>query len=174
MAHILHSDNGNKGPSSEKDPILESFAMKKRRILIADDHEGNRRQLQELLSGDSLQVDVAADGTAALEALVDHNYSILITDLKMPNISGMQLIEEIQQRRLPVTVIVTTGFGSVDEAVKAMRLGAYDFLTKPIEPDHLRLLVERAHPERTPQDELSSLPKHLPNRYSSHNILSHN
>jgi len=174
MAHILHSDNGNKGSSSEKDPILEPVAMQKRRILIADDHEGNRRQLQELLSGDSLQVDLAADGTAALEALVDHNYSILITDLKMPNISGMQLIEEIQQRRLPVTVIVTTGFGSVDEAVKAMRLGAYDFLMKPIDADHLRILVERALRERILQDEVFYLREQLQNRYSFHNILSKN
>src|SRR5260370_4119252 len=174
MAHILHSDNGTKGSYSEKDPIREPVAMQKRRILSADDHEGNRRQLQELLSGDSRRVDVAADGTAALEALVDHNYSILITELKMPNISGMQLIEKIEHRRLPVTVMVTTGFGSVDEAVKAMRLGAYDFLMKPIDADHLRILVERALRERTLQDEVFYLREQLQNRYSFHNILSKN
>ncbi|MFL5243053.1 MAG: sigma-54-dependent transcriptional regulator [Gemmataceae bacterium] len=174
MAHILHSDDGNNGSSSEKAPTPEPVTMQKRRILIADDHEGNRRQLQELLSSDELQVDIAADGTAALEALVEQNYSILITDLKMPNISGMQLIEEIQHRRLPVTVIVTTGFGSVDEAVKAMRLGAYDFLMKPIDADHLRILVDRALRERTLQDEVFYLREQLQNRYSFHNILSKN
>ena len=70
----------------------------------------------------------------------------MITDLRMPKLDGMKLIEEIQARRLPVTVIVTTGHGSIDEAVQAMRMGAYDFLTKPPDPQHLCLLVE--HPAR--------------------------
>ncbi|HEV3238227.1 MAG TPA: sigma-54 dependent transcriptional regulator, partial [Gemmataceae bacterium] len=180
MAHILHNSKGQQDTprpvqtSKPADLSNSEFPLMKRRILIADDHEGNRKQLQEILSGDNLQVDIAPDGTTALEALVEHAYSIFITDLKMPRINGMQLIEEIQQRRLPVTVIVTTGFGSVDEAVKAMRLGAYDFLTKPIDPDHLKLLVERALRERTLQDEVASLREQLQSRYSFHNIISKN
>src|SRR5262249_24742386 len=98
MAHTLHN-TGENGSSLKNALTREPLAMQTRRILIADDHEGNRKQLQELLSSDTLQVDVAAGGTSALEALVEHNYSILITDLKMPHISGMQLIEEIQHRR---------------------------------------------------------------------------
>src|SRR5262249_57980611 len=107
-----------------------------------------------------------ANGTEALEALVESNYSLVLTDLKMPGVDGMQLIEEVQKRRLPVTVIVTTGHGSIEEAVQAIRMGAYDFLTKPIGLDHLRLVVARALRERALQDEVASLRERLQNRYS--------
>jgi DNA-binding NtrC family response regulator len=150
-------------------------AFPQRRILIAEDHELNRKNLQQLLGADrSLEIDAVPDGTAALEALVDNNYSIVLTDLKMPGISGMQLIEEIQKRRLPVTVIVTTGHGSIDEAVRAIRLGAYDFLTKPIDIQQLRLTIQRALRERALQDEVAQLRNQLQNRYSFHNIISRN
>jgi DNA-binding NtrC family response regulator len=146
-----------------------------RRILIVEDNETTRQQLKQLLEVDAkLQVDTTGDGIEALEALISHNYSIVITDLKMPHLSGMQLIEEVQNRRLPVTVIVTTGFGSIDEAVQAMRLGAYDFLTKPIEIQHLRLVVQRALRERTLQDEVGTLREQLQSRYSFQNMLSKN
>src|SRR5215472_2853663 len=116
----------------------------KRRILIAEDSSQTREQLRSLLeTTDSFEVDVSGDGKSALEALTKNHYSIFLTDLKMPQIDGMKLIEEIRKLRLPVTVIVMTGFGSMDKAVQAMRLGAYDFLPKPIDIDHLRLVIER-------------------------------
>ncbi len=156
-------------------PVAAEAMPLPRRILIADDSESTRQQLQELLEADAaVQVDTVADGTEALEALVAHNYSLVLTDLKMPRIDGMQLIEEVQKRRLPVTVIVTTGHGSIDEAVQAMRMGAYDFLTKPIDVQHLRLVVQRALRERTLQDEVAQLREQLQKRYSFHNILSKN
>src|SRR5204863_2152051 len=113
-------------------------------------------------------------GEQALRALLEDNYSIVITDLRMPKVDGMQLIKEVQQRGLPVTVIVTTGYGSIDEAVQAIRLGAYDFLTKPIDVDNLRLVVQRALRERTLQDEVVYLRDQLKSRYSFYNILSKN
>jgi DNA-binding NtrC family response regulator len=146
-----------------------------RRILIAEDNELTRQQLQQLLENDSkIKVDTTGDGFEALEALVNHNYSIVITDLKMPRLSGMQLIEEVQKRRLPVTVIVTTGHGSIDEAVHAMRMGASDFLTKPMDIQHLRLVVQRALRERILQDEVTQLREQLQTRFCFQNILSKN
>jgi DNA-binding NtrC family response regulator len=146
-----------------------------RRILIAEDNETNRLQMQQVLESDGkVKVDTKADGIEALDALVNNNYSILLTDLKMPRLAGMQLIEEVQKRRLPVTVIVMTGYGSIDEAVQAMRLGAYDFLTKPVETQQLRLVVQRALRERTLQDEVIYLREQLQSRYAFHNILSKN
>src|SRR5438105_10650557 len=171
MARTLQAE----APSLPDRPLPPENGPMQRRILIAEDSDVNRRQLQHLLEADpKLKVDTVGDGTEALQALIDNNYSIVITDLKMPRLSGMQLIEEVQKRRLPVTVIVTTGFGSVDEAVQAMRLGAYDFLTKPIDVQHLRLVVQRALRERTLQDEVVSLREQLQNRYSFYNILSKN
>src|SRR6267378_2120599 len=88
-----------------------------RRILIVEDNQVAGRQLQHLLQSDpQLEVDVTADGAAALQMLTDHSYSIVITDLRMPHMDGMQLIREVQERGLPVTVIVTTGHGGIDEA----------------------------------------------------------
>ncbi len=152
--------------------FLEALPMR-RRILVVEDDEITRQSLQKLLALDAeLQVDATGDGTHALQILGDASYSVVITDLRMPRLDGMRLIEEVQKRRLPVTVIVTTGHGSVDDAVQAMRLGAYDFLAKPIDYDHLQLVVRRALAERTLQDEVVLLREQLQKRYSFQNILS--
>jgi len=146
-----------------------------RRILIADDEEDTRSGLQKLLEADQrLKVDTVGDGIKALEALTAQNYSLVITDLKMPRLDGIQLIEAIQKRHIPVTAIVTTGHGDIENAVRAMRLGAYDFLTKPIDHQHLKLVVQRALRERTLQDEVVQLREQLQSRYSFHNIISKN
>src|SRR5262249_21960729 len=112
-----------------------------RRILIADDSEQTCKQLRALLEADGYHVDVAADGRAALEALEREAYHFVLTDLRMPHVEGMKLVEEAQKRGLPTAVIVMTGFASVDQAVRAMRLGAFDFLPKPVDLDHLKLVL---------------------------------
>jgi DNA-binding NtrC family response regulator len=146
-----------------------------RRILIAEDNKDTRESLRQMLeTALAVSVDTVADGSQALEALLERPYSVLISDLKMPNVTGMQLIEEIQTRRLPVTVIVTTGYGSIDEAVRAMRLGAYDFLTKPPDPQHLCLILQRALRERTLLDEVASLREQLQGRHAFQHVLSKN
>src|SRR5438132_1607964 len=157
MAHIARADLENDQVATVSKPAASKETQSvPRRILIVADNEVARRQLQQLLQSDlSLQVDVTGDGHKALQDLSEHNYSIVITDLRMPRLDGMELIREVQQRRLPVTVIVTTGHGSIDEAVQAIRLGANDFLTKPIDVDHLRLVVQRALRERTLQVEMA-------------------
>lgn len=120
------------------------------------------------------EVDTAEDGAEALKLLEAHPYSVVITDLRMPRISGMKLIEEIQARQLNVTVIVTTGHGSIQDAVQAMRKGAYDFLTKPADPQHLCLLVKRVLEERSLRDEVVALREQLQNKHSFKNVLSKN
>ena len=117
---------------------------RKRRILIVDDNVDMLVSLKKVLEAAlSVCVDTAADGREALEAITHRSYSILVTDLKMPHVSGMQLIQEVQNRRLPVTIIVLTAHGSIDEAVQAMQLGAHNFLTKPPNTKHLCLIVLR-------------------------------
>ena len=159
-------------PASLSAPA-KAAAPSKRRVLVVEDNETNRLHLRELLESDAtLCVDVAANGSEALQALTERPYSLVITDLKMPQLSGMELLEEVQKRRLPVAVLVTTGYGSISDAVQAMRLGAADFLTKPIDIDHLRLVVGRALRERAMQDELTALRERLHADYSFHHILS--
>ncbi len=160
-------------PAQPTVPPGEQAAPSKRRVLVVEDNETNRRHLRELLESDSsLCVEVAANGGEALQALTDRPFSLVITDLKMPHVGGMELLEEVQKRRLPVAVIVTTGYGSISDAVQAMRLGATDFLTKPVDIDHLRLVVGRALRERAMLDELTALRERLHQQYSFHHILS--
>jgi DNA-binding NtrC family response regulator len=145
------------------------------RLLVVEDLEDSRTSLQEMLKlALKLPVDAAADGAQGLQMLLERPYSVLITDLRMPKMDGIKLIEEIQSRHIPVTVIVTTGHGSVNQAVQAMRLGAYDFLTKPADPPHLCLLIQRALRERALQDEVVALRTQLQGAHSFQNVLSKN
>ena len=152
---------------------LGQFSESKRRVLIVEDNETARKQMQVFLETDSdLCVDTAANGSDALKALTERPYSVIITDLKMPRVDGLQLLEEVQKRRLPADVIITTGFGTIDHAVQAMRLGAADFLTKPIKLEHLRLVVQRSLRERALQDEVVALREKLHEHFKFHDILS--
>jgi DNA-binding NtrC family response regulator len=146
----------------------------RRRVLIVDDRELTCKQLQQILQSDRLDVEYRTDGPAALQALQESVYSILLTDLKMPQMSGMDLIREVQKLGTPVTIIVIAGHGSTGEVVEAVRLGAYDFLTKPVEGVHLRLVIERALRDRALQDEVTQLRATLQTQYSFQNILSKN
>ena len=144
-----------------------------RRILIAQDEEQTHLALKQLLESDPhIQVDSVGDGPAALKALTELNYSIFLTDLMAPDLGGMELVEEIQRRNIPVTFIVMTSHCSIDQAVQAMRLGAYDFLTKPIDMRHVRMVVQRVLRERRLQDEVANLRDQLHKQYSFHNIIS--
>jgi DNA-binding NtrC family response regulator len=154
--------------------LAEVHAMQ-RRILIADDNEPTRQALRELLEDDHhVEVDTTNDGSQALKALTDQNYSIVLTDLRMPRLDGLQLIEAMQQQRIGTTVIVMTGQGSIKEAVDAMRLGAYDFITKPIDFQHLKLMVQRALHARELVDEVMYLREQLQDRTKFQNIISKN
>ena len=143
------------------------------RVLVAEDLQDTRESLQELLQLKlGLEVDTAADGGIALEFLRTRPYSVLVTDLRMPKKTGMQLIEAIQAERIPVTVIVTTGHGGIPEAVEAMRQGAFDFQVKPADPQHLCLVVKRALESRALQDEVAALRQQLQGLHSFQNVIT--
>jgi DNA-binding NtrC family response regulator len=140
-----------------------------------EDNETTCRQIQVFLEKDPrISVDIAANGTEALKALAERPYSVVVTDLRMPRIDGLQLLEEVQKQASPTAVIITTGFGTIDQAVQAMRLGAVDFLTKPINLEHLKFVIERALRERALFDEVAALRVKLQEQFSFHNILSKN
>jgi DNA-binding NtrC family response regulator len=145
-----------------------------RKLLIVDDDAYSSTQLRKLLESEDLHVDAVTSGQEALATLSKDDYSVLMTDLRMPGMGGMDLIREISNRRLLVTTIVTTAFGSIDRVVEAMRLGAYDFLTKPIDPTYLKLVMDRALKKRALQDEVLRLRQQLQETYSFHNIISKN
>jgi two-component system response regulator AtoC len=141
------------------------------RILVVDDRELICQQLSQLLALPGRQIKVAHDGTSALEWLVERNFSLVLADIYLPGISGLDLIREIRQRDLPVTVIVMTGHASVDSAVAAMKLGAYDYIPKPIDMVRLEVLVEQALRDRRLRDEVGGLRQNLKQRYAFHNLI---
>ena len=143
------------------------------RLLVAEDVQDTRESLQELLQLKlGVEVDTAADGAIALEMLRARPYSVLITDLRMPKKTGMQLIEAIQAEKIPVTTIVTTGHGGVAEAVQAMKQGAFDFQVKPADPQHLCLVVTRALESRALQDEVAALRAQTQGQFSFQNVIT--
>jgi len=142
-----------------------------RRILVVDDSELICQQVSLLLSRPDRRIKVAHNGTAALEWLVEGNFSLVLTDLRLPGIDGLELLREVRQRDLPVTVILLTGFASIDSAVEAMKLGAYDYLPKPIDPLRLEVLVDQALEDRRLHDEVAALRQGLQKRFAFHNLL---
>jgi two-component system response regulator HydG len=117
--------------------------MKKARILIVDDEPSARSGLAKLLDQEQYEVETAADGLLALDLVAERTPALILTDLKMPNMDGMELIARIREKNPEIPVIVATAFGDVSSAVQAMRAGAEDYLTKPIDFDALLLSVER-------------------------------
>jgi two-component system, NtrC family, response regulator HydG len=138
--------------------------MKKARILVVDDEPSARSGLAKLLGQEEYDVDTAADGLLALELVAEKTPALIITDLKMPNLDGMELIARIRQQHLGIPVIVATAFGDVSSAVQAMRAGADDYLTKPIDFDALMLLVERTLQRRALAAEAENLRRQLRTR----------
>lgn len=142
-----------------------------RRILVVDDSELTGQQVSQLLAAPGLEIQVCREGTTALEWLVERPYSVVLTELRLADINGLDLIREIRDRDLPVTVVVMTADASVPDAVEAMKLGAYDFLAKPIDTIRLELLVNQALEDRRLIDEVADLRNRLRRRNAYHNIL---
>src|SRR5262245_24617627 len=116
-----------------------------RRILVVDDEAGVREFVAEALEAQDCETLALGSGEAALVELSKRSYSLLFTDLKMPGMSGLELLARARELQPELEVIVLTAQGSVDAAVEAMKLGAFDFVQKPVSgPQELRLLAARA------------------------------
>ncbi len=115
-----------------------------RRVLIVDDEQNLRHMLQTLLKREGYEPVGVSSVEGALMELEDRPYDIVITDLRMPGQSGMDLVDEIRRRNMDTTGVVMTAYGSRDIAIEAMKRGAYDYISKPFEADELVLLLHKA------------------------------
>jgi DNA-binding NtrC family response regulator len=113
-------------------------------LLLVEDKNELRAMLRKALERAGYAVDEAPDGAAAIQKVRARRYLMVITDLKMPGASGLDVLRETKQADATIPVLLLTAFGSVEEAVTAMKEGAFDFLQKPVDLDHLKLLVQRA------------------------------
>ena len=130
-------------------------------LLVADDDPGLRESLERTLTREGYQVVLASDGRAALERVQAGGIDLIVTDLRMPGLTGLELLRAAKAILPDVDVILLTAFGTVEEAVKAMKDGAYDFLTKPFRREQLIKLVDKALERRDLIEQNRALKKQL-------------
>jgi len=141
------------------------------KILVVDDEEIMRDVLSTLLAAENYSVDFAHNGAQALEKARESDYSVVLLDLMMPDMDGLQVLEQFRKMESnPVTVILTA-FASIEKAVKATKLGAFDFITKPFKNDEILLAVKNAAEHRRLLEENLRLKKSLRERYNFKNII---
>jgi two-component system response regulator HydG len=130
-------------------------------LLVADDDPGLRESLERTLTREGYRVVLASDGRAALERVQAGGIDLIVTDLRMPGLTGLELLRAAKAIMPDVDVILLTAFGTVEEAVKAMKDGAYDFLTKPFRREQLIKLVDKALERRDLIEQNKALKKQL-------------
>ncbi len=129
----------------------------KARVLVVDDEASARSGLEKLLRQEGHNVDVAEDGESALRIAAEHPPDVVVTDLKMPKMDGIELLRKLHEQDPNLPVIVATAFGDVNTAVQAMRAGAEDYVTKPVDFDALLVALERALERRELRVEAENL-----------------
>jgi DNA-binding NtrC family response regulator len=110
-------------------------------ILIVDDEPNVRLTYRAALETEGLEVHEASDGLAALEAMNERQFDLAILDMRMPEVNGLELLERMRQQEIQTPVVIVTAYGDIPHAVRAMKLGAIDFLEKPLTPETLRTMV---------------------------------
>ncbi|MFM8551512.1 MAG: sigma-54-dependent transcriptional regulator [Nitrospiraceae bacterium] len=140
-------------------------------ILVVDDEGEMRSLVKDILEERGHRVALAANGREALQKLGEEECSVVLTDLRMKEMQGIELLAEIKRLHPDVNVILMTGFGSVESAIEAMKQGAYDYLTKPVKTDELVMVAEKALREAALRQEVTRLRLEVHKEYSFHQIL---
>jgi DNA-binding NtrC family response regulator len=141
------------------------------RILVVDDEEIVIRSCLRILDGNGYQIEAAHDGQEALRRVEDNSYDIMILDIMMPNLGGLEVLSRVKEAHPDMDVIMITGLSQVDTAVQAMKLGAFDYISKPFEPDEIKLVVQRALERRQLLQENFNLKTEVSSKYRFDNII---
>jgi two-component system NtrC family response regulator len=142
-----------------------------KRILVVDDEPNLRRVTQLKLQQAGYDVATAAGGEEALALLAKSPQDLVITDLKMPGLSGIDLLRRVKEDLPELIVIVVTAFGTIESAVEAMKLGAYDYIIKPVHSDALKLVVSRALEHHRLRQEVQNLRSAVDRKYGFENMI---
>jgi two-component system response regulator HydG len=143
---------------------MDAADKSKARVMVVDDEPSARSGLEKLLQQEGYTVDAAADGMGALAIAAEHPPDVVVTDLKMPKMDGVALLTKLREQDPDLPVLVVTAFGDVGSAVSAMRAGAADYLTKPVDFDALLMAIERALERRELRAEADELRRQLHER----------
>ncbi len=148
------------------------MSRKNTRILIVDDEEIVRESLGGWLEKDGYTLGSAPDGLSALKAVDDGDWSILVVDLKMPGIDGLEVLKRVKEKHAEIAIVIMTAFATVDTAVRAMKLGAYDYIVKPFDPEELSLMIQKIVGQQALVRENLILRKALKREHRFHDIVS--
>jgi len=141
-------------------------------VLIVDDEKHTREGLQQALQ-DHYDVSVAASADEAFNLMDAQEFEVVITDLRMPGKSGLKVIDKALALPNKPAVIMMTAYGNIESAVEAMKRGAVDFLTKPVQIDRLEILIQRALKTKTLEVEVKQLHERLDEKFSVEGIVGH-
>jgi len=145
-----------------------------KRILIVDDEPLIGSSLEEAMRKWHFDVTLYDDGQAALKEIERECFDMVLTDVRMPNISGMEVLQKVKSAAPATAVIMITAFGTIEHAVEAMKKGAYDYITKPFSLDEIKICVERYFKSRELEEENKHLKQALQERYSMANFVGQN
>ncbi|NPU83415.1 MAG: sigma-54-dependent Fis family transcriptional regulator [Syntrophaceae bacterium] len=146
---------------------------KNEHILVVDDDRAHRTMLKTLLGGWGYAVTEADDGSAAVAAVREGPFDLILMDIRMIHVSGIEALTEIKAFNPAIPVILMTAYASVETAVEALKKGAYDYLTKPLDFDELKLTIRRAMEHLRLAEENRLLRENMEDRYSRMNLLGH-
>ena len=148
--------------------------MAPKRILIIDDEESFRHMLSVILKREGFEVETASDGEEALQKVKENTYNQVLCDIRMPRMDGLEFLKEIQKAGIDATLIMMSAYGTIDTAIEAMKLGAYDYISKPFKPDEILLTLKKAEERERLRKENEILRKEVKREYSFENIISKN
>jgi two-component system response regulator AtoC len=143
-----------------------------RRVLVVDDEENIRLVLRTLLKKHGYEVEVAEEGEAALTALDSFDPDVILTDVRMPKMGGLDLLAALKAKQHTATVIVMSAYGNVDLAIEAMKAGAYDYVSKPFKPDEVVLALRKAEERETLRRENRALKEQIQKESQFESILA--
>ncbi len=148
--------------------------MLSKRILIVDDEENFRHMLSVILGKEGYDVEMASNGEEALQRLSSSSFDQVLCDIRMPRMDGLDFLKEAQSRKAEATVIMMSAYGTIDTAIEAMKLGAYDYISKPFKPDEILLVLRKAEERERLRKENETLKREIKQQYSFENIVSKN
>jgi len=141
------------------------------RILVVDDEEIVIRSCLRILGDGEYEVEAVQDGGEALRRIEENHYDVLVLDIMMPKIDGLEVLRRVKEAHPDIDVIMITGLSQIETAVQTMKLGAFDYLPKPFDPDALKLVVERALERRRLLQENLNLKSEVSSKYRLENII---
>ena len=141
-------------------------------VLIVEDHDRLREQLGQFYEQEGFQVTTASSGEEGIQKLTEDSFAIVVSDVKMPGMDGFALARHVREKYPDTDVILITAFGNIKQAVEAMKLGASDYITKPFQPEAIRLVSEKLVEKRRLLDEVRQLRQKVQEEHHLENILS--